>query len=94
VWRLVQDPDGIKGWVHQATLTGRRSFIITAGEATLRRDPKDTAAAVAILKAGVVGHLRSCQAGSNWCQVQAGDYRGYLKRNQFWGTLPDEVVAG
>ena len=29
VWRLVQDPDGIKGWVHQATLTGRRSFIVT-----------------------------------------------------------------
>lgn len=94
VWRLVQDPDGTKGWVHQATLTGRRSFIITGGDATLRRDPRDTAAAVAILKAGVVGHLRSCQAGSNWCQVQAGDYRGYLKRNQFWGTLPDEVVAG
>ena len=22
VWRLVQDPEGIKGWVHQATLTG------------------------------------------------------------------------
>ena len=32
VWRLVQDADGIKGWVHQATLTGRRSFIITGGE--------------------------------------------------------------
>ena len=32
VWRLVQDPDGIKGWVHQATLTGRRSFIVGAGD--------------------------------------------------------------
>jgi hypothetical protein len=26
--------------------------------------------------------------------VQVGDYRGYLKRGQFWGTLPNEVVAG
>jgi SH3-like domain-containing protein len=94
VWRLVQDPDGIKGWVHQATLTGRRSFIVIGGDATLHRDPKDTAGAVAILKPGVIGHLRSCQAGSAWCQVQTGDYRGYLKRSQFWGTLPDEVVAG
>jgi SH3-like domain-containing protein len=94
VWRLVQDPDGIKGWVHQATLTGRRSFFIIGKDAALRRDPKDTAAAVAILKPGVVGHLRSCQAGSEWCQVQEGDYRGYLKRSQFWGTLPDEAVAG
>ena len=37
VWRLIQDPDGIKGWVHQATLTGRRAFIVTGGDATLRR---------------------------------------------------------
>jgi SH3-like domain-containing protein len=95
VWRLVQDPDGIKGWVHQATLTGRRSFIVTGGgDATLRRDPKDNASAVAILKPGVIGRMRSCQSGSDWCQVQVGDHRGYLKRAQFWGALPNEVVAG
>jgi len=93
VWRLVQDPDGTKGWVHQATLTGRRSFIVTAGDATLRRDAQDGASPVAILKSGVIGHIRSCAAASDWCQVQAGDYRGYLKRSQFWGTLAGEVVA-
>ncbi len=93
VWRLVQDADGIKGWVHQATITGRRSFIITGGDATLRHEAQDSAAPVAILKVGVVGHLRSCQANSDWCQVQVDDYRGFLKRSQFWGTLPDEAVA-
>jgi SH3-like domain-containing protein len=94
VWRLVQDTDGTKGWVHQATLTGRRSFIVTGGDATLRRDAHEGATPVAILKPGVIGHLRFCQTGSDWCQVQAGDYRGYLKRGQFWGALPGEVVAG
>jgi SH3-like domain-containing protein len=94
VWRLVQDPDGIKGWMHQATLSGRRSFIITGSDATLRHDPQDNAAPVAILRLGVIGRLRTCMANSNWCQVQVGDYRGYLQRNQFWGTLPDEVVTG
>jgi SH3-like domain-containing protein len=93
VWRLVEDPDGTKGWVHQATLTGRRSFIVTGADATLRRDAQDGASPVAILKPGVVGHLRSCAATSEWCQVQTGDYRGYLKRSQFWGTLPDEAVS-
>jgi SH3-like domain-containing protein len=93
VWRLVQDPDGIKGWVHQATLTGRRSFIVTGGDATLRREAQDNARPVAILKPGVIGHLRSCAAASDWCQVQAGDYRGYLKRSQVWGLLPGEVVT-
>lgn len=28
VWRLVEDPDGQKGWVHQVTLRGGRSFVI------------------------------------------------------------------
>ncbi len=93
VWRLVQDPDGIKGWVHQATLTGRRSFIVTGADATLRREAQDNARAVAVLKPGVIGHIRACPAGSDWCQVQVGDYRGYLKRSQFWGTLPGEVVT-
>lgn len=93
VWRLVQDQDVLKGWVHQATLTGRRSFMITGADATLRHDPRDDASPVAVLKAGVIGQLRSCQAASSWCQVQAGGYRGYLRRNQFWGALPDEVVG-
>ncbi len=93
VWRLVKDPDGTRGWVHQATLTGRRTFMVQGADATLRADPKDDAAAVATLKAGVIGRIRSCEAGSAWCRLQVGDYRGYLKRSQFWGVLPDEVIA-
>lgn len=94
VWRLVEAPDGIKGWMHQATLSGRRSFMVKDADATLRHDPQETGAPVAILKVGVIGRLRSCAANSDWCQVQVGDYRGYLQRSQFWGTLPAEVVAG
>jgi len=93
VWRLVKDPDGIKGWVHQATLTGRRSFIVLGADAVLRHDASDLAAPVAILKPGVIGRIRSCDAGAAWCQVQTGDYRGFLRRDQFWGTLPGEAVS-
>lgn len=28
VWRLVEDADGVKGWVHQATLAGARDFVV------------------------------------------------------------------
>jgi SH3-like domain-containing protein len=92
VWRLIVDPDGIKGWVHQATLTGRRSFIVTGQERVLRHDPSDTGAPVARLKPGVIGHIRSCEAASAWCQMQVGEYRGYLKRDEFWGALPNEAI--
>lgn len=93
VWRLVKDPDGIRGWVHQATLTGRRTFLVQGTDATLRTEPRDDATPVAILKVGVIGRIRSCDAGSDWCRVQVGDYRGFLKRPQFWGALPDEVIV-
>jgi SH3-like domain-containing protein len=92
VWRWVGDADGIHGWVHQATLMGRRSFIVQKADATLRADASDSASAVAILKPGVVGRIRSCPAGSDWCNVSTGSYRGYLKRTQFWGLLPGEVI--
>lgn len=94
VWRLVVVPDGTKGWVHQATLTGHRSVVVTGADRTLRSEPRDDSEPVAILKPGVVAHLRSCQADSAWCQVQVGDYRGWLKRDESWGTLPGETVSG
>ena len=93
VWRWVRDADGVQGWVHQATLMGRRSFIVQKSDATLRSDPSDSASAVAILKPGVVGRIRSCEAGSDWCNVSTGSYRGYLRRAQFWGLLPGETIA-
>jgi len=94
VWRLVEDMDGIKGWMHQATLAGKRTLVITGTEdRTLRAEANDSAEPVAILRPGVVGRLRSCDAGAAWCQVEAGGYRGWLPRTTFWGTDPGEAVA-
>jgi SH3-like domain-containing protein len=93
VWRWVRDSDGIQGWVHQATLMGRRSFVVQKSDATLRSDASDTASAVAVLKPGVIGRIRSCEALSDWCNVQTGSYRGFLRRQQFWGLLPGEAIA-
>jgi SH3-like domain-containing protein len=92
VWRWVRDADGIEGWMQQATLMGRRSFIVQKADATLRSEASDTAAPVAILKSGVIGRIRSCEASSDWCNVQSGSYRGYLRREQFWGAFPGETV--
>ena len=92
VWRLIRDQDGVRGWVHQATLTGRRDFVVAGGEHALRSSAADSAAAVAMLKPGVVGRIRDCAAGQKWCEVQVGEYRGWLKRDDLWGAYPDEAV--
>ncbi len=93
VWRLIEDQDGVKGWVHQATLIGHRSFVVRPAEAVLRGAASDDASPVARLKPGVIGRIRACEAGAAWCEVQVDDYRGWLRRDQFWGTDPGEAVS-
>ena len=92
VWRLVQEQDGTKGWVHEATLTGRRGFVVQGGEQVLRASAADTADPVAKLEPGVVGHIRRCPAGVDWCDVQAGDYHGWLRRSAMYGVSPGEAI--
>ncbi len=91
-WRLIEDPDGVKGWVHQATLVGRRSFVVKGTERVLRHAASEDGAAVARLKPGVVGRIRGCELRAAWCEVQAGDYHGFLKREEIYGVNADEAV--
>jgi len=92
VWRLVRDQEGVKGWVHQATLAPRRTALVVGAEQVLRRDARDDASPVARLKAGVIVRLRACDATSPWCQAQVGDYRGWMKRTELWGVSPNEDI--
>ncbi|WP_249120779.1 SH3 domain-containing protein, partial [Plastoroseomonas hellenica] len=95
LWRRIRDMDGVEGWVHQSTLFSRRGLMVrgaAGAEVPLRRRPEDGAQAVARLRPGVVGRLRTCEAASPWCEAQVGEYRGYLRRTEIWGVGPDEEV--
>ncbi|WP_202397145.1 SH3 domain-containing protein, partial [Teichococcus coralli] len=92
-WRRIRDMDGTEGWVHQSTLAGRRTFLVRGPqEHILRSSEGDASGVVAKLMPDVVGRIRNCRANSNWCEVQVGDYRGYLKRGEVWGVAADEEV--
>lgn len=92
VWRLVETPDGEKGWMHEATLMGRRDFMVTGERHTLRAKPEATAQAVAILEPGVIGHIRHCKAGDTWCRVDVDNYTGWMPRSDMWGVGTNEAV--
>lgn len=92
IWRRIRDPEGTEGWVQRPLLTSRRTFLVQGADRTLRRRPEDDAAEVARLRPGVVGRLRRCDPGSPWCEVQAGDYRGWLRRSEIWGVAAEEEV--
>lgn len=89
-WRKVRDIQGTEGWVHQNLLSSRRGVIITGVVRTLRREPRDDAAAVARAEAEVIGQLLECKA--EWCRVEVRGLRGWLKRSEFWGVYSNEKV--
>lgn len=89
-WRRIRDVDGVEGWVHQSTISARRTILITGDTRILKARPDAEAPPVAMLEAGVVGTLAQCR--NQWCNVEAGGYRGWLQRSDFWGVYPDESV--
>lgn len=92
-WRRIRDRDGTVGWVQQNLLSGKRSALVVDEARTLRTDPTGGAKAVAILQPGVVAHIEECGT-DNWCRVDVKGYTGWLRRDDFWGTYPDETFEG
>jgi SH3-like domain-containing protein len=98
-WRQVRDAEGATGWVVQAMLSGRRTALVlpwevksgqTLPQVPLRAGDREGAAAVAIVEAGVIANVTSCDG--RWCRVSVGDLRGYVEQAKLWGVYPDEIV--
>ena len=88
-WRKVRLHDADEGWIHQSLLSGRRTILVTDAVGELRRTPDDDARVVLRAEAGVVGELVDC--APEWCRIDIGGRRGWLRRDAFWGTLPGEM---
>jgi SH3-like domain-containing protein len=75
-----------------ATIRARRSFIITASQASLRANPTPNSKIVAYLNNGVSGTLLACDGVSGFCKAGTGHVSGYLAVTDFWGTFPNEII--
>lgn len=88
-WRRIRDRDQTETWVHQSMLSGRRGALITDSEVTMRVAPDAEGRAVARLQSGVVGTVKGCDG--QWCEVDVGDYSGWITINSFFGAYAGEV---
>lgn len=98
-WRQVRDSEGATGWVLHSMLSGRRTALVLPWEITpgqpaprtmLRGDDRETAAAVAIIEAGVIANVRRCDG--RWCYVAVEEIHGYIEQSKLWGVYRDEVI--
>lgn len=83
-WRLVEDPDGARGWIVARLLSPDRGAIVTgSGLAAMRAAPNEAAELRWRLEPGVVGRLGDCAAG--WCELDVAGHRGWVRQDRLWG---------
>ena len=84
-WRLVQDPDGARGWMLARFLTRERMAMVRAKpSAELHEQASLDSKLMWRLSHGVVGKLGSC--GQGWCALTIERRKGYLRQDQLWGV--------
>ena len=90
-WRLIEDPDGARGWMLVTLLSDRRTALVKKGEPRpIRVNPKEGAKVRYLAKPGVVGRIEQCANG--WCHVEIGRRQGYIRTSDLWGVGANEVV--
>lgn len=90
-WRLVRDWEGTQGWMHQSMLSGKRTFMVTGKDRTIRAEPDVKSRAAAIVAPGTIGEVISCPAATGWCNVRIKGIDGWLRRVEFWGVYRNET---
>jgi SH3-like domain-containing protein len=90
-WRMIEDPDGTRGWMLVTLLSDQRTAIVKPGQPRAMRVQPDDASKVRYrAEHGVVGRIEQCRAG--WCRITVGKREGYIRTSDLWGVGQNEVV--
>lgn len=89
-WRKIRDHEGEEGWVHSSLLSSRRTVMVFEIVREVRRTPEPESRIVLRAEPGVIGLLFDCEV--DWCRIEIDGRRGWLRRDEFWGARPDEIL--
>ena len=90
-WRLIEDPDGTRGWMLVTLLSDRRTAIVRNGKPRpVRSDPGEAATVRYLAEQGAVGHIDHCRSG--WCHVEFGKREGFISTTDIWGVSNGETL--
>lgn len=84
-WVRVRDPEGALNWVERQALSTRRTVLVTAERAVIRREPRETAAPAFEATRRVVLELAEPPT-LGWARVRhAQGLEGYVRASEVWG---------
>ena len=82
-WRRVIFLDNNSGWIHLSQLKMANS-IITIEDKILFKKPSNFSEPFARLQKGRLLVIKKCE--DNWCNVTTGNYTGWVKVKNIWGS--------
>lgn len=90
-WRMIEDPDGTRGWMLVTLLSDRRTAIVRPGDPRPIHERPDPSSRVAYLaEPGVVGRIDRCSGG--WCRIKVGKRGGHIREADIWGVGAHEEL--
>ena len=90
-WRMIEDPDGTRGWMLVSLLSDRRTAIVKPGQSrSIHVRPEDGSRVRYNVEPGVVGRIEKCR--DRWCHISVGKREGYIRVADIWGVGVGEIV--
>jgi SH3-like domain-containing protein len=90
-WRMIEDPDGTRGWMLVTLLSDQRTAIVRPGEPRpIYQEANERSRIRYRAEHGVVGRIDHCRGG--WCRIAVGRREGYIRTSDIWGVGAAEVV--
>lgn len=83
-WRLVEEPDGTRGWILARFLSRTRTALVKGGVAEMREGKDGSGRTLWRVESGVVGRLGDCE--DEWCRFDVDGRAGYVRQDVLWGA--------
>ena len=90
-WRMIEDMDGVRGWMLVTLLSDRRTAMVKPGQPRAVHERSQSTSRVAYLaEPGVVGRIEKCDG--HWCKFAVGARAGWIAQGDIFGVAADEML--
>jgi len=84
-WRKIKDHENNTGWIHLSQLSKKKAAITINDQVIMFRNATIFSKPLAVLKKGRLCLISKCS--SEWCKIKTGKYKGWIKKQNLWGSL-------
>ena len=83
-WRRIIDLKNNSGWIHRSQLKQSNSIIILEDKILFKKS-SNFSKPIAKLEKGRLLIIKKCE--NDWCKITTGNYSGWVKTDNVWGSI-------